>query len=552
VLDYSHMFGDTSDFRGIGSDQARFRKMGAMKVAAFLQLLELGRTVLVSDVDTVWTADPFAYFRAAPSFDVAVTSDCLSREADENKDGRNRRFHPSGVWFCGHNPGNTFGATLNTGVLYLAPTPAAKAFTARWRDLLLAPTDDWHMEDQRGFNQLVMTNFYPTVAADASSHGAVVLAANKTLRLLPLPSRRFCSGHTFFVQQSAQREACLNVHVTFTEGGIHGKLWRLVEAGMWNLHPPDYFATGRFLTIRAPPIPTPYPPARLEPFDACEKRLAAGGAPDPKYHGWWAPAGSATRCQRETRQYQDKNGDQGVTIDEAMAMAPRLQGHLLMADRYLLALRDGMSIAWLLNRTFVFPRFGCLCDRSEWPDIMPTCRLENSDLAFPFDCPLNFLLNVHFMQGVENGDGVRHGVPYREHSFLTNERLSPAIRDSRLNVSFYDDRAGRPTPTPPPPGTFRLPKHATDKEVVRALGPGSAFHETAVIALDDAEDVLGGFEDEEDGAYIDTLLSSKVLYGSWCCSRTNFHHPGATAFFHSPPKLPTGAAATTRRQGRKW
>jgi len=224
----------------------------------------------------------------------------------------------------------------------------------------------------------------------------------------------------------------------------------------------------------------------------------------------------------------------------------------LMADRYLLALRDGMSIAWLLNRTFVFPRFGCLCDRSEWPDIMPTCRLENSDLAFPFDCPLNFLLNVHFMQGVENGDGVRHGVPYREHSFLTNERLSPAIRDSRLNVSFYDDRAGRPTPTPPPPGTFRLPKHATDKEVVRALGPGSAFHETAVIALDDAEDVLGGFEDEEDGAYIDTLLSSKVLYGSWCCSRTNFHHPGATAFFHSPPKLPTGAAATTRRQGRKW
>ena len=53
VLDYSGSFGDTSDFRGIGSDQARFRKMGAMKVAAFLQLLELGRTVLVSDVDTV-------------------------------------------------------------------------------------------------------------------------------------------------------------------------------------------------------------------------------------------------------------------------------------------------------------------------------------------------------------------------------------------------------------------------------------------------------------------------------------------------------------------
>ena len=132
-----------------------------------------------------------------------------------------------------------------------------------------------------------------------------------------------------------------------------------------------------------------------------------------------------------------------MTIDEAIAMAPRLQGHLKMAARYLVALRDGMSIAWLLNRTFVFPRFGCLCDRSEWPDIMPTCRLENSDLEFPFGCPLNFLLNVHFMQGVEQGDGHRHGVPYREHSYLTNSRLSPRIRDSNVSVTFSDDRGGR-------------------------------------------------------------------------------------------------------------
>ena len=172
-------------------------------MAAFLQLLELGRTVLVSDVDTVWVGDPLAFLDTleAKAVDVAVTSDCLSREADENKDGKSSRFHPNGVWFCGHNPGNTFGATFNTGVLVLRPTAAAKDFTrrwrdlllaptddlptislrspilspcdlpttslcaCRWRDLLLAPTDDWHMEDQRGFNQLVMTNFYPTVAA---------------------------------------------------------------------------------------------------------------------------------------------------------------------------------------------------------------------------------------------------------------------------------------------------------------------------------------------------------------------------------------------------
>ena len=61
-----------------------------------------------------------------------MTSDCLSREADENKDGSSKRFDVRGVWFCGHNPRNLFGATFNTGVLFLQPTNAAIAFTDRW------------------------------------------------------------------------------------------------------------------------------------------------------------------------------------------------------------------------------------------------------------------------------------------------------------------------------------------------------------------------------------------------------------------------------------
>ena len=43
-----------------------------------------------------------------------------------------------------------------------------------------------------------------------------------TLRLTPLPAAKFCGGHTFFVQQSGRPGECFNVHVTFTEGGIHG------------------------------------------------------------------------------------------------------------------------------------------------------------------------------------------------------------------------------------------------------------------------------------------------------------------------------------------
>ena len=97
-----------------------------------------------------------------------------------------------------------------------------------------------------------------------------------------------------------------------------------------------------------------------------------------------------------------------------------------------------------------------------------------------------------------------------------------------------------------------LPRHATDREVLTALGPGSKYDDVAVLMLDEAEDVLGGFESHDDGEYIRTLLDTKVLYGSWCCSRTNFHHPGATAFFNRPAKLPTGQQATERREKRGW
>ena len=157
------------------------------------------------------------------------------------------------------------------------------------------------------------------------------------------------------------------------------------------------------------------------------------------------------------------------------------------------------------------------------------------------------------MQGVESSEGrPYHGVPYREHSFLTNTRLAPRIRDSNVSVHFVHSADLAPRVTTATYGaSVNLPRGATDVEVLRALGPGTAHDQTAVVYLDDAEDVLGGFEDAARGSYIRSLLDQKVLYGSWCCSRTNFHMPGATAFFARPPNVPTGAQATEKRLERE-
>ena len=108
---------------------------------------------------------------------------------------------------------------------------------------------------------------------------------------------------------------------------------------------------------------------------------------------------------------------------------------------------------------------------------------ENSDLEFPFGCPLNFLINVHFMQGIENGARGRHGVPYREHSFLSNPRLAPRLRSSRAAVRFSTERAAAPAEAG---DVVTLPRGATDRELLAALGPGSAHDDTAVPPFEDS------------------------------------------------------------------
>jgi len=48
---------------------------------------------------------------------------------------------------------------------------------------------------------------------------------------------------------------------------------------------------------------------------------------------------SGSKCFKTVAPYRDKTGEQGVTIDEAIAASPRLQAHLHMADRYLVRKR---------------------------------------------------------------------------------------------------------------------------------------------------------------------------------------------------------------------
>ena len=95
-----------------------------------------------------------------------------------------------------------------------------------------------------------------------------------------------------------------------------------------------------------------------------DRRAAAAGTAHR------APSRLPHRPARITHGTQHTHASRTAHARTAHGARSPAQAHLKMAARYLVALRDGMAAAWLLNRTFVFPMFECMCDRSEWPDVV--------------------------------------------------------------------------------------------------------------------------------------------------------------------------------------
>mmetsp|Transcript_17242 Transcript_17242/g.53448 ORF Transcript_17242/g.53448 Transcript_17242/m.53448 type:complete len:960 (+) Transcript_17242:82-2961(+) len=98
----------------VRNDPAEFKKLGKVKALFTVQLLELGYDVLLSDVDSVWLADPWPYLggAATPSLataDLLVTNDYSdwSRDVDQT-------------------------TVFNTGALLLRAGPRAIAFVKEW------------------------------------------------------------------------------------------------------------------------------------------------------------------------------------------------------------------------------------------------------------------------------------------------------------------------------------------------------------------------------------------------------------------------------------
>lgn len=72
-----------------------------------------------------------------------------------------------------------------------------------------------------------------------------------------------------------------------------------------------------------------------------------------------------------------------------------------LVDRHLLALRNALALARVLNRELILPRLHCMCERSQSPrDILPACVKNGATTDIPFLCPAEQFLNIEEFEGL--------------------------------------------------------------------------------------------------------------------------------------------------------
>jgi len=360
----------------------------------------------------------------------------------------------------GDQRGGCWHVDHNTGLVYMRSRPAVLEFTAAWKKKI-ETTRDIMVRDQSALNLLMRENFRSrtwTPPPDPEGGQAVrpiYLTWNDKIKLARLPLRYFANGHSFFVQRlyaKAEHPPPFVVHMTYQYGDSasfpYGKRQRMREGRVWQVDPPSYFSEGKYLAIapEAAALPISFLPGNV------------------------TTAAAAAR----------------FNLEEAH-MRP--------------VLRDAIGLAIALNRTLVLPRMLCYCDNI-WKE-MKHCRVGGAfGMTLPFDCPADHILNLPSWFSNDMP------IAFREAGFLTDPRLSPAIKSSWVRLR-----------TPP----------MTSNEARRLLQP---YEDSRVIELAVGKDRFCGFEEAAQASVFTRLAPQLVSYSRHFCYEDGFKvGPGGIPFY---------------------
>eukprot|EP00662_Eupelagonemidae_sp_cell21_P037637 gene37637-13003_t len=179
------------DFRG---KPKVFHKMGTEKTALILTLLVAGRSVLVSDADTVWLRDPWPVISRLAGADVVLSTDCPSIYGDRQLEYPTRSR-------CGHFTGTRREVAINTGIVFWnGSSPAAPAAARRWVAHILESPENVY--DQQALVEVLTEGMFPVRRIQSSR---LIWAMKKQVRMGTFPASHFCNGHVYFVQRKPQQ-----------------------------------------------------------------------------------------------------------------------------------------------------------------------------------------------------------------------------------------------------------------------------------------------------------------------------------------------------------
>ena len=386
-------------------------------------------------------------------------------------------------------------------------------------------------DDQGVFNRILTRGMYPVKAYSTSGKviGPIDGFGPDGLKLSPLPIDRFCGGHMVWVQQAGEPRGCLSVHATFTEYGDGGKRFRFLESGLWAVLPQRYYTEGRYLTFVPPAAgPDPMPCKPGKGVHVAGQLTADCGGEDPNHGLAPKPVGKEIMWQ------------------EGMKRSVRLRANVDLMAKQVHALRDALGIARVLNRTLIIPHFDCLCDRSEYPDIMPSCIYQGGPrrLTIPFKCSTHFVTDTHKLQLMSTeptrfgmqphkfGGKFTQPLPIRAYSFLTDPRTDTAIKTSIVDVHLEGGGGGG--------GGAILPKRATNEQVIDTLQSVSSLREARVLRLSEAEGAFGGWVSNPDESLLFNTMMDYYLYrGAWCCTSRYIDNnaDNGRVYLKQPPPL---------------
>jgi hypothetical protein len=341
----------------------------------------------------------------------------------------------NGCWHVDHN----------TGLVYMRSRQAVLDFLGAWK-AKIESTRDIMVRDQAALNLLMRENFHsktwdpPPDPKGRSAVRPIFLAWNDKIKIARLPLRYFANGHTFFVQRLYQKKdhpPPFVVHMTYQYGDDsafpYGKRQRMREGRVWQVDPPSYFNDGYYLAVA--------PEAATLPIDYLPGNVTTAQAAD--------------RFNREETQLRT-------------------------------VLRDALALAIALNRTLVLPRMLCYCDNI-WKE-MKHCRVGGAfGMTLPFDCPADHILNLpRWFQS-------ELPIAFREAGFLSDPRLSPALKSSWVRLKTGPMSAN---------------------EARAALKP---YERTRVLELAVAKDRFCGFEERQEAALWAGLAPALVPYSRHFC-----------------------------------